>query len=95
LIPSAGSVRIDSCDYPLVNWSAISVQILGHSDYLAKGQRFRMQVEITDKPEMIAFPCEGMILHAHEEKVAAQFLSTDKNLRARILKFLGHKGSGL
>ena len=61
-ISSAGSVRIDSCDYPLVNGSATGVLISGHSDHLAKSQRFRMQVEITDETEMIAFSREGIVL---------------------------------
>ncbi|MDA0342498.1 MAG: hypothetical protein O3B74_12975, partial [Proteobacteria bacterium] len=88
-------VRIDSRDYPLVNWSATGVLIGGHKDHLAKGQRFRMQVEVTDEAEMIAFSCEGIVLRTQGEKLAAQFLSIDKNVKARIHKFFGRKGSGL
>jgi hypothetical protein len=54
-----------------------------------------MQVDVTNKPKIIAFSCEGPVLHAHEEKMAAKFLSTYKTVKARILKFLSHKASGL
>jgi hypothetical protein len=90
---SASSVRIDSRDYPLVNWSATGVLIGGHTDHLAKGQRFKMHVEIKDGAEAMSFGCEAMVVRKQGDKIAAQFVMIDKSIKAQIHLYFGRRAS--
>lgn len=90
---TAGSVRIDSRDYSLVNWSATGVLIGGHGDHLAKGQRFKMQVDVKDGAEAISFVCEAVVVRKQGDKLAAQFVMIDKIIKARIHRYFGRRAS--
>lgn len=89
----ASSVRIDSRDYPLVNWSATGVLIGGHGDHLAKGQRFKMQVEVKEGAEAMSFVCEAVVVRKQGDKVAAQFVMIDKSVKAQIHRHFGRRAS--
>lgn len=90
---SAGTVRVDSRSYPLVNWSATGVLIGAHGDHLAKGQRFKMQVDVSDSEEAISFSCEAVVVRKQGDKLAAQFVLIDKNIKARIHRYFGRRAS--
>jgi hypothetical protein len=90
---SAGSVRIDSRNYELVNWSATGVLIGGHGDHLAKGQRFKMQVDVRENAEAISFSCEAVVVRKQGDKVAAQFVLIDKSIKAQIHRHFGRRAS--
>jgi hypothetical protein len=90
---TSGSVQIDSRFYPLVNWSATGVLIGGHGDHLAKGQRFKMQVEVKGGTDAIAFGCEALVVRKQGDKIAAQIVTIDKAVKARIHKYFGRRAS--
>lgn len=87
----AGLVWIDSRSYPLVNWSATGVLISGHGDHLAKGQRFKLRVDVKDGSDAISFGCEAVVVRKQGDKLAAQFLTIDRNVKARIHKYFGRR----
>jgi hypothetical protein len=87
----ASSVRIDSREYPLVNWSATGVLIGGHGDHLAKGQRFKMQVDVKEGAESISFGCEALVVRKQGDKIAAQFVMIDKTIKAQLHRHFGKR----
>jgi hypothetical protein len=90
-VSAKGTVRIDSRSYPLVNWSTSGVLLGGHTDHLAKGQRFRMSVIVDDKGEPIEFDAEAIVARVQGDKLAAQFLFIDKYKKARIHKYFANQ----
>jgi hypothetical protein len=90
---SSGSVKIDSRNYPIVNWSATGVLIGGHGDHLTKGQRFRMKVDVKDGAEAITFDCEALVVRKQGDKIAAQFVMIDKNVKTQIHRYFGRRAS--
>jgi hypothetical protein len=80
-------VHVDSRSYKLENWSASGVLFSGHDGQLAKGQRFKLQVEVQVDRGLMQFTAEAVVTRTAGDKVAAQFFMIDKARKRAILDY--------
>lgn len=86
-VKALGQVQIDSQTYPLDNWSASGVLFSGHDGHVAKGQRFKLRVEVQGDRGLIEFSAEAVVARTAGDKVAAQFYMIDKIKKRAILEY--------
>lgn len=86
-VSALGTVHIDSRSYTLDNWSASGVLFSGHDGRLAKGQRFKLRVEVQGDRGLIEFNAEAVVARTAGDKVAAQFFMIDKLKKRAILDY--------
>lgn len=86
-VTAVGKVHIDSRTYPLENWSASGVLFTGHDGRLAKGQRFKLRVEVQGDRGLIEFNAEAVVVRLVGDKVAAQFFMIDKAKKRFIMEY--------
>ncbi|NQW12151.1 MAG: hypothetical protein HQ481_19985 [Alphaproteobacteria bacterium] len=86
-VHAVGSVRVDSQTYPLENWSTNGVLINGHDGRLAKGQKFKLSVEVTTEQGLIEFNAEAIVTRVAGDKLAAQFFMIEKHKKKAIMEY--------
>lgn len=86
-VADKGQVHIDSRSYALDNWSASGVLFSGHDGQLAKGQRFKLRLEVNGDRGLIEFTAEAVVVRTAGDKVAAQFFMIDKHKKRIILEY--------
>ena len=86
-VSALGQVQIDSRSYALENWSAAGVLFSGHDGHLAKGQRFKLTVEVQGDKGLIEFTAEAVVARIAGDKVAAQFFMIDKVKKRAIMEY--------
>ena len=86
-VSALGQVHVDSLSYAVENWSASGILFSGHDGRLAKGQRFKMRVEIQGDRGPIEFSAEALVARIAGDKVAAQFYMIDKMTKRSILEY--------
>ncbi len=86
-VAALGTVQVDSRTYPLENWSATGVLFSGHDGRLAKGQRFKLRVEVQGDRGLIDFSAEAVVIRLAGDKVAAQFFMIDKVKKRAIMEY--------
>lgn len=86
-VADKGQVHIDSRSYALENWSASGVLFGGHDGQLAKGQRFKLRLEVHGDRGLIEFAAEAVVVRTAGDKVAAQFFMIDKHKKRIILEY--------
>ena len=86
-IRSLGTVTVDRTDYQLENWSLSGILFSGHQDHLAKGQRFKLYVEVQDRDKLISFNAEAVVVRIAGDKLAAQFFMIEKHKKQAIKEF--------
>lgn len=93
-VEAVGSVRIDSRSYALENWSTSGVLITGHDGHLAKGQKFKLAVEVSTDRGLIAFNAEAVVTRLAGNKLAAQFFMIEKHKKKAILEYFNRATRG-
>ncbi len=88
-VTAIGTVHVDSRSYPLENWSASGVLFSGHDGRLAKGQRFKLRVEVQGDRGLIEFNAEAVVVRTAGDKLAAQFFMIDKAKKRMIMDYFG------
>ncbi len=86
-VSAIGTAHVDSRKYPLENWSASGVLFSGHDGRLAKGQRFKMRLEVQGDRGLIEFNAEAVVIRLAGDKVAAQFFMIDKAKKRIIMDY--------
>ena len=93
-VSAIGQVLVDSRSYPLENWSASGVLFSGHDGHLAKGQRFKLRVEVQGERGVIEFPAEALVARLAGDRVAAQFFMIDKVKKRAIMEYFSRINAG-
>ncbi|MEQ8817225.1 MAG: PilZ domain-containing protein [Thalassobaculum sp.] len=93
-VTALGTVHIDSRTYPLENWSASGVLFSGHDGRLAKGQRFKLRVEVQGDRGPIEFSAEAVVIRTAGDKLAAQFFMIDKVKKRMIMEYFARVNGG-
>lgn len=86
-ISAIGQVHVDSRTYALENWSSSGVLFSGHNGHVAKGQRFKLRVEVQGDRGLIEFSAEAVVARTAGDKVAAQFFMIDKIKKRAIVEY--------
>lgn len=86
-IKAVGSVRVDSSDYTLDNWSTSGILISGHDGKLTKGQRFQLSVDVQTDRGRIEFSAEAVVTRIAGDKLAAQFFMIEKHKKKAIMAY--------
>lgn len=86
-VAAKGQVHIDSQSYPLENWSASGVLFSGHDGRLAKGQRFKLRLEVQGDRGLIEFNAEAVAVRLAGDKLAAQFFMIENHKKRVILEY--------
>ena len=93
-VSALGQVLIYSRSYPLENWSASGVLFSGHDGHLAKGQRFKLRVEVEGDRGPIEFSAEALVARLSGDRVAAQFFMIDKVKKRAIMEYFARINAG-
>lgn len=86
-VAALGQVRVDSRTYTLENWSVSGILFSGHDGRLAKGQRFKLAVDVRSGPATIEFNAEAVVVRTAGDKVAAQFFMIDNVKKRQIAEY--------
>lgn len=86
-VTAVGKVTIDRRAYALENWSTSGILISGHDGRLAKGQKFKLSVEVQDDQRLIGFNAEAVVVRLAGDKLAAQFYRIDRHKKQAILEY--------
>lgn len=86
-VADKGQVHVDSRSYPLENWSTSGVLFSGHDGRLAKGQRFKLRLEVQGDRGLIEFNAEAVVVRVAGDRLAAQFFMIDKQKKRIILEY--------
>lgn len=93
-VTALGTVQVDSRTHQLENWSASGVLFSGHDGRLAKGQRFKLRVEVQGDRGPIEFSAEAIVIRTAGDKLAAQFYMIDKAKKRMILDYFARVNGG-
>ena len=66
----------------------------GHDGRLAKGQRFKLRVEVQVDRGLIEFSAEAVVIRTAGDKLAAQFFMIDKAKKRMILEYFARVNGG-
>lgn len=86
-VADKGQIHIDSRSYVLENWSVSGVLFSGHDGQLAKGQRFKLRLEVQGDRGLIEVAAEAVVVRTAGDKVAAQFFMIDKHKKRSIMEY--------
>jgi len=90
-VMAVGKVIVDSRTYALENWSTSGILVSGHDGRLAKGQKFKLSVEVQDDHHLIVFNAEAVVVRLAGDKLAAQFYRIDKHKKKAIMEYFARK----
>ena len=92
-VAAVGQVTIDRQTYPLENWSTSGILFSGHDGRLAKGQKFKLKVDVQDDSCLISFDAQAVVIRVAGYKVAAQFFHIEKHKKKAIMVYFARKAT--
>lgn len=87
-------VKIDSQEYPLVNWSLSGFLINNFDGGLIAKQKVYVRIYINEAGFKFDFPAEAVVTRISGGQLGARFLPLNKGFKAKVQKYFVAKLNG-